>query len=47
MLDININLIKNSSYCISYFKYYTGGIAYTVAQAKRLGLTIHNIAKNI
>ena len=47
MLDRNIHLVKNSSYCISYLKRYTGGTAYTVAQAKRLGLTIYNIAKNI
>ncbi len=47
MLDRNIHLVKNSSYCISYLKHYTGGTAYTVAQAKRLGLTIYNIAKNI
>lgn len=41
----NRHLVNYSNYCICYLTKHTGGTAYTVAYAKRRGLTVINLAE--
>ena len=47
MAKRNRHLVDNSSVCVAYLTRSGGGTAYTVEYAKKHGLKIINIAKNL